>query len=57
MCVTPEGALLTGSRDKTIKLWREGEDGAYVEDKTLVRGDREAWATAAAAAAAAAASR
>ncbi|PRW44412.1 phospholipase A-2-activating [Chlorella sorokiniana] len=36
VCVTPEGALLTGSRDKTIKLWREGEDGAYVEDKTLV---------------------
>ena len=54
VCVTPEGALLTGSRDKTIKLWQEGEDGAYVEDKTLVRGDRAAWGTTAAAAAAAA---
>ena len=36
LAVTPNGALLTGSRDKTIKLWREGPDGAFHEESTLV---------------------
>lgn len=29
--------MVTGSRDKTIKLWRQGEDGTYIETSTLVR--------------------
>lgn len=36
LAITPEGAVLTGSRDKTVKLWRQGEDGAYAEELTLV---------------------
>lgn len=38
LAITPEGAVLTGSRDKTIKLWSEGPDGAFTDTTTLVRG-------------------
>jgi len=37
LCITPEGAVLTGSRDTTIKLWQEDEGGAFTEAATLVR--------------------
>ncbi|KAL4428166.1 hypothetical protein ABPG75_002255 [Micractinium tetrahymenae] len=36
LAVTPEGVVVTGSRDKTIKLWAQGEDGSYSETTTLV---------------------
>ncbi|KAL4433027.1 hypothetical protein ABPG77_006454 [Micractinium sp. CCAP 211/92] len=36
LAISPEGVVVTGSRDKTIKLWRQGEDGTYIETSTLV---------------------
>lgn len=54
LAITPEGALFTGSRDKTIKLWKEGGDGAYAEELTLVSGQELLDGMAAVAAAAAA---
>ena len=43
VCITPEGAVLTGSRDKTIKLWTEGPDGTFTATTTLVGGLRACW--------------
>jgi phospholipase A-2-activating protein len=37
LCITAEGAVVTGSRDKTIKLWTEQEDGSFADSTTLVR--------------------
>lgn len=45
--------MVTGSRDKTIKLWAAGEDGSYSETSTLVRALGRVQTAAAAAAAAA----
>ncbi|KAI3428691.1 hypothetical protein D9Q98_007514 [Chlorella vulgaris] len=36
LCITPDGSILTGSRDTTIKLWTEGQYGAFAETMTLV---------------------
>lgn len=35
ICVCDLG-ILTGSRDKTIKLWVEGDDGEYTEASMFV---------------------
>ena len=36
LCITPDGSVVTGSRDKTIKVWTAGEDGSFTETSTLV---------------------
>lgn len=33
----PVSFIATSSRDKTIKLWQEEDNGVYRESKTLVR--------------------
>lgn len=48
LAITPEGVVVTGSRDKSIKLWAQGEDETYRETATLVSALAKAWTAAAA---------
>lgn len=35
--VTGDLGIVTGSRDKTIRIWKEAEDGQFADDTVLVQ--------------------